>query len=476
MWRRTLRTVAALAAVAGVTALGRRVPGINAATMGFAYLLLVLAAATLWGFVEAMLVSIAATVTLNFFFLPPIARLTIADPQNWVALFSFLVTALVASRLSATARRRTREALARQQDLERLYGFSRALLLIEPEEAFPAQLTRKLALVFDLEAVMLYEPASGAFHRAGPVELEGWEERLRQSAASGQEMSAGGSVAMPVRLGAGPIAALALRPDRMPAALRQGLANLVAIALEHARVQELGAQVEAAQRGEKLRTALLDALEHEFKTPLTSVLAATSALLAAPDTAAASRAELLQVADEEARRLRLLMDDALAMARLDPGALRPEAEPVRLGGLVRDALEALGPAARDRPVVVRDPAAATAWLDRRLLRLALKQLLDNALKYSPPGAAVEVEVVAGPQAVAVEVTDHGAGIPPAEQARIFERLYRSPGVENRIPGSGLGLGIALSIARAHGGDLTLRSRPGETVFRLSLPAAPEAAA
>jgi signal transduction histidine kinase len=108
-------------------------------------------------------------------------------------------------------------------------------------------------------------------------------------------------------------------------------------------------------------------------------------------------------------------------------------------------------------------------IDRRLVKLAIKQLLDNALKYSPPEQPVVVGVCNASGATTVSVTDHGKGIPNQEQCRIFERLYRSPSVERQIPGSGLGLSIALNIARAHHGDLTLTSRPGETTFRLSLP-------
>lgn len=110
---------------------------VNATTIGFAYLMLVLLIASLWGFFEAALASVAATLTFNYFFLPPVGEFTIADPQNWVALFSFLTTALVASRLSGEVKRRAQDALARQQDLERLYTFSRAILLIDNTEPFP---------------------------------------------------------------------------------------------------------------------------------------------------------------------------------------------------------------------------------------------------------------------------------------------------------------------------------------------------
>jgi two-component system sensor histidine kinase KdpD len=467
--RRGWLSLTMMAAVAAATAAGRHVAGVNAATMGFIYLLLVLWAATVWGFVEAVAAAVTATLALNYYFLPPLRRLTIADPENWVALFSFLATALVVSRLSSTAQRRTAEARAHQREMARLYGFSRSLLLTEAEEPFARQLTRKLAQSFDLEGVLLFDRSSGVYQRAGSAELSGWEEKLRQVANDGRPQRDAGTVGLPVRLGASPIAAVALRPDALPEPLLQALANLTAIALEHARAQELEAHVAAAQRGERLRTALLDALEHEFKTPLTSVLAATSALLAEELMPAESRRELLQVADEEARHLREIMDDALAMARLDAGTLEPVAEAVRLRELVGEALTALGRSAEDHRVEIREAGQAAACLDRRLVRLAVKQLLDNAFKYSPPGTPVTVDLAGDAAGASITVTDHGAGIAPAELERIFDRLYRSPRVEEQIPGSGLGLGIALTIARAHGGDLTVESRPGETRFRMWLP-------
>src|SRR6202140_1102688 len=156
MWgQRALRLLVSLAGVALVTGTGYTLVPANSTTIGFAYLLLVLIVASLWGFFEAALASVAATLTFNFFFLPPVGRFTIADPQNWVALFSFLTTALIARRLSGEAKRRTLDAIARQQDLERLYTFSRAILLIDDTESFPNQLTRKLAEIFELSAVVL---------------------------------------------------------------------------------------------------------------------------------------------------------------------------------------------------------------------------------------------------------------------------------------------------------------------------------
>jgi two-component system sensor histidine kinase KdpD len=288
-----LRLSLSLAGVIVVTWTGYGLVPVNATTIGFAYLLLVLIIASFWGFFEASVASFAATLTFNFFFLPPVGRFTIEDPQNWVALFSFLTTSLIASRLSAEVKRRALYAVARQQDLERLYTFSRAILLIDNTEPFPRQLVRKLAEIFELSAVVLYERRAEEFYRAGPADFDGLDDQLRNVALQGTSFTDAGHnrIITAVRLGSEPIAGLALQGSPMPDAVVQGIANLVAIGLERARAQDLASQIEAARQSEKLRTTLLDAMAHEFKTPLTSVMAATTSLLANPDQPAESRAE-----------------------------------------------------------------------------------------------------------------------------------------------------------------------------------------
>jgi two-component system, OmpR family, sensor histidine kinase KdpD len=471
--QRILRLLLSLTGVALVTLTGSSLVPVNATTIGFAYLLLVLIIATLWGFFEAALASIAATLTFNFYFLPPVGRFTIADPQNWIALFSFLTTALIASRLSAEAKRRALDAVVRQQDLERLYTFSRAILLIDSTEPFPKQLVRKLAEIFELSAAVLYERRAGEFYRAGPSDFDGLDEQLRDAALQGTFFADThhNRVITAVHLGSEPIAGLALQGAQMPDAVLQGIANLVAIGLERARAQDLTAQIEAARHSEKLRTTLLDAMAHEFKTPLTSVVAATTALLADPEQPAESRMELVKIADEEAKHLNQLIDDAVEMGRLDTSDIRVHTEPSNMAEIVREVVSSMRNEIDDRPVnVVCDQHPCTIAIDRRLVRLAVKQLLDNARKYAPPGTPVNIQVQDGSGVVTVAVTDYGHGIPPSEQSRIFERLYRGPSTQNQIPGSGLGLSIAQNIVRAHRGDLTVTSRPGETTFRLTLPA------
>jgi two-component system sensor histidine kinase KdpD len=233
-----------------VTFVAYKIIPVNAATVGFAYLLLVLVIASTWGFFEAAISSIAATLVFNFFFFPPVGTFTIADPQNWVALFSFLATSLIASRLSAKAKSRALEAIERRQDLERLYSFSRAILLIDQNSPFPKQLIEKLAETFRLAAVVLYDRRTSEFYRVGYSFEHNIDEQLRGESVPNLDASGSRSdpLIMGVSLGSEPIAGLALCGAKMPDSVLQGIANLVAIGLERARSQDLAQQVEAARQ------------------------------------------------------------------------------------------------------------------------------------------------------------------------------------------------------------------------------------
>jgi two-component system, OmpR family, sensor histidine kinase KdpD len=472
---RAIRTTVSLTTVAAITWAGRAA-AVNTPTVGFVYLLLVLVLATTWGFAEAAIASCAATLAFNYFFLPPMGTLTIADPENWVALFSFLATALIGSRLSAEARRRATEAMERQQDIERLYTFSRAILLTDQETPLARQLAAKLVDVFGFRSVVLYDRRESDFARAGPDEPgTPFDDALREAALHGASPPAlnGDHYITSVRLGAEPIASLALQGTRMPDSVLQGIANLVAIGLERAHAQELARQIEVARQSEQLRTTLIDAMAHELKTPLTSIKAATTALLSDPQQPLAVRAELLEAADQEADHLRELVDDAVELARLDTARIQIEPEPGTLSTAVREVLAAMRREIDDRQVEFQpDHAEPPIAFDRRLIKLAFRQLMTNALKYSPATLPITLVLNHTGEAVTLAVIDQGSGIPASELSHVFDRFYRSPSVRQLIPGSGLGLSIALGIMRAHNGNLTVTSRPGETTFRMTFPLAP----
>jgi two-component system sensor histidine kinase KdpD len=263
------RVVAAVAPVAAVTAIYSRLLPVNPTTVALTYLAVVLLLASFWGIAESTVASVVAMLCFNFFFLPPVGTLTIADPQNWVALLAFLLTAVVTSQLSGRAHRRHVEALARQRDLERLYALSRALLLSERAAAAPGAIARLVSDAFGLQSVGIFDQRSDTVSWAGPRELPQLDDRLREMARTGVSPQGPSDVVFTVvRLGGTPIGSVALVTEGLSDTVLQSIANLVAIGLERVRADEATAKAEAARESSELRATVLDALAHEFKTPL----------------------------------------------------------------------------------------------------------------------------------------------------------------------------------------------------------------
>jgi two-component system sensor histidine kinase KdpD len=471
-----LRTVSSLAIVAVVTYVCFRMAQVNAITAGFAYVVAVLAVATGWGLVEAVAASLGAVLCFNYFFLPPILSFTIADPQNWVALFAFLATSVIASQVSAHAKQRTREALERQRDMERLYSLSRSILLTHTEDGVARQIAQQIAQAFDFRAGALYDRATGAIHNTGPEDLTGFDERLRESALKGtlfrdERMQ---TVVTAIRLGGEPIGALALRGPLPSDTVLQALANLAAIGLEKARTQQAASHALAARQSQELKSTLLDAMAHEFKTPLTSMKAATSALLSDAVSEPGARRELITVVDEEIDHLNRLVTEAIRMARIEAGDVQLTRARCAVEPMLKEVLDSMEAATAGRAVNLQVvPGTPDVDVDAGLIELVVRQLVDNALRYSPPASPLMVRAGRTADSVVIGVRDHGLGIPPEERARVFEKYYRgSTGSATR--GTGLGLAIAREIVRAHGGEVWLEaSSPEGSEFCLSLPVAPQ---
>jgi two-component system sensor histidine kinase KdpD len=463
-----LRVGVALGALAGATALFHYVVPANPTTVALSYVLLVLLAATEWGLLEATLLAAAASLAYNLFFLPPVGRLTIADPENWASFFAFMATAIVVSQLSGRARARRLDAVARQRDLERLYTLSRGLLLAEEGGAAPTGIARHIADAFELESLALYDQHTGTIVRAGRTDLQDIDARLRDVARQATTWhEPGGLVVTAIRLGRAPIGSLAMLGGAMNDTVLQSVANLAAIGLERARERDVATTTEAARRSGELRAALLDAVAHEFKTPLTSIRAAAGGLtgLVATDDAR----ELLAIVDEESARLQGLVSDAIWMFRVEAGDFDVRPERHHLRGLVDRVVRDFGTRLAGRMVTNRIAADVLIEADADLLGLALRQLVDNALKYSSPGSVIELDAVMA-STLDLVVRNSGPAIPEHERVRIFERFVRGSQAA-ALSGSGMGLAIVRRIARAHGGDVTASSGGGVTEFRLSLPRA-----
>lgn len=467
-----LRLLGTLLLVAATTLACYRFFPVNATTAGFAYIIGILVIATAWGLVEATVGSVAAMLCLNYFFLPPIRTFTVADPQNWVALFAFLTTSITASQLSERAKRRTREVLDRQAELERLYALSRAVLLSDTQQPLAKQIAHLIARTFDLPAVLLYDRASGEIHRAGPEDIQGADDKLKEAATQGTQFhdAATRSTISSVRLGGEPIGSIAIQGASLSDTALQALANLVAIGLERVRSQEAANRAEAARQSQELKSTLLDAIAHEFKTPLTSIKAATTALLAAPP-GSGEQHELLTIADEEADRLSRLVTEAIQMARIEGGKMQLNRQLHSLGPLVSGALQQMKPLLDGRNVILEiAPDLPPLLADGDLVQLALRNVVTNALKYSPPEGKITISARPGESSVVIAVKDEGFGIPEGEQVRIFDKFYRSPRDRRQVTGAGMGLTIAREVMRAHGGDVSVRSAPGQgSEFLLTLP-------
>lgn len=467
-----LRLGVVAAVIGAITLIYLRLVPVNAATVGFTYLVLILVIATVWGLLESTAASVAAVLCLNYFFLPPVGTFTIADSPNWVALFAFLATAIIASQLSARAKQRAQEALDRQGELEKLYALSRAILLTDASQAAGKQIALQIAQIFEFAGVALYDHNTGEIHSAGPEGPVAIEDRLRQAALQGTLLHNGSSaVVAPVILGGQAIGSLAVYGRFLSDTALQSVANLVAIGLEKVRGQEAANRAEAARQSDELKSTLLDALAHEFKTPLTSIKAASTALLCNPAPKAEVQRELLTIVDEEADRLGRLVTEAIQMARIEAGKVYVNRKPHSVCDLISTVLREMKSALDGRTVDVRiSPDLPPIAADLELMDLALRQLIDNGAKYSPGMSPLQITAEQAGDRMILSVADGGQGIPEREQGRIFEKFYRGPRSRQQVTGSGMGLAIARQIVEAHDGEIWVKSGPGQgSRFFISVP-------
>jgi two-component system sensor histidine kinase KdpD len=463
-----------IAAVAAVTTVDFRIIHVNSPAAALSYLLLILALATRVGLQESILASVASMLAYNFFFLPPINTFTIADPQNWVALFVFLATAITASQLSSSARRKAEEASLREQEIQRMYEFSRALMLRENERSLADQITQKISELFGVPEVAFYDRETDSVCMLATADPLIQEPMLRDSARTGEIRRQAESAALivPVRLGGRSLGSLGIAGSaRISEVALQAIAQLVAIGLERARAQQAAARTEAARQNEQLKSTLLDALAHEFKTPLTSIKAAVTTMLSR-GTFVEMEQDLLSVIEEETDHLNNLVTEAIELARISAGPVKLHRESYSVDELISSAMVPLRRLTEDRVLEVTvEPSLPPIEIDRRLSELALRQVLDNALKYSPASSEIQITVGREGDGIVISVSNAGPAVPNAEQDLIFAKFYRGRDARGRVPGTGMGLAIAREIIEAHGGRIWLDSVPGRRIqFSLTLPA------
>ena len=466
-----VRFALVLLAVGVVTAIAFKVH-VNQTTVALMFLVMVLLTSAYWGLRYAVVMAVAATACFNFFFLPPIGTFTIADPQNWVALFAFLVTALVASNLAERAREEAEGAKQRRREVERLYGLSQRLLasdnVLELLNALPQYVQEN----FSVGSVVAMAADHPTVYRSS-LDAKFEESVLRSTMLRGEPITQGGVSYVPLRLGMRTVGALGVAGADLSRETLDALGSLAGLAIERARALEALSKNRAEQEHERLRTALLDSVTHEFRTPLTSIKASVTTLLSGGRLDDLARRDLLSVIDEETDRLNRLVGEAAEMAQLDSGMFKLDLGPHSIQDALKPALEDAKASLDKHPIeVVVSQDLPKVRMDVQRIREVLMHLLENAGKYSDAGAPIKVTSEVKGDKLVTSIADRGPGIDSFEQSLIFEKFYRGQHQRYMAPGTGMGLAIAKVIVEAHGGTIGVVSQVGSgSVFSFTLPVA-----
>jgi two-component system, OmpR family, sensor histidine kinase KdpD len=467
--------VVATLLLVGITYFYRVILPANETTIALTFLLAILAVSAVWGMAVSLFMSFAAVLFFNYNFLPPIGTFTVADPQNWVALFAFLFTSIMGSQLSARIRKEADAANRRRREVERLYSFSQKLLtegnVIQLMNAVPNYIVE----CFEAGAAELFLPQKDKFYRSGYGAAHIDEEQLKSAYLRDEVVieSQQGLYFLPVRMGVKPIGSLGISGAELSRQTLDAIGSLVAIAIERARAVEQLGESEAERQGERLKSALLDSIAHDFRTPLTAIKAATTDLLAKPDADPKQAQELLTIINEECDRLNHLVEEASEMAKLEAGEFELKLEPVRIEEIIDRALQHLKKPLGDRKVAVRvTPGLPLVRADVSRAQEILVQLIDNANHYSSKEQPITISAELNGDSVTTSVADRGPGIDPFEQGLIFDKFYRGRDHRYLVQGTGMGLPIAKAIAEAHQGTISVTSQLGHgSVFSFTLPVA-----
>lgn len=466
-----------IAIVAGIAFLYRQVLVVNQTTVALTLLLAILAVSAVWGMAVSVFMSVAAMLIFNYEFLPPIGTLTIADPQNWVALGAFLVTSIMGSQLSARIRREADQANSRRREIERLYKFSQKLLgegnVIQLMNAIPNYIVES----FEAGASELFLPQKEKFYRSGFGAAHLDEEKMK-TAFLRDEMTIETQQSVyfvPVRLGVRAIGSLGISGARLSRQTLEAVGSLVAIAIERARAVEQLSQTEAERQGERLKSALLDSITHDFRTPLTSMKAAVTSMLATEKSATTQSHELLSIINEECDRLNHLVEEAAEMARLEAGEIELRFVPTSIEEIIEGALAISKTSLGIREVQVRvSPNLPHVAADPVRAQDILVKLIDNANLYSEKGHPIVITAELTGDQVTTSVADRGPGIDDLEQGMIFDKFYRGKDQRYLVRGTGMGLPIAKALVTAHRGSISVTSQLGHgSVFSFTLPVARE---
>jgi two-component system, OmpR family, sensor histidine kinase KdpD len=434
------------------------------------HLFLVAAIALRWGFLEASIVSLLSVVCLDYFFTEPLFAFYMSDSRDWVALGTFEAAALLVSSLSNQVSRHARESELHQSRLQKLYDLSQQILLLDREGAVEQQLVHLIRSSLQVRGVALWNAYDLHLGKSGECDFSDEEVRSAYLMEKGGDDLATGISRRVLRLGTRPIGSLFLYGHSLDAASVNAAASLAAVAIERARSFSTEANAEAAKQNEQLRSAILDGLAHAFKSPLTTILTSSSGLLAM-NTLSGTEKKLVSLIDRHAGRLSDLANHLLLTAKLDTGDLKVRREEIDLAQFIQDSIAESSQELDGHAVDVRlNAQPSMVWADRKLLQMALVQLLDNAVKYGSPGSSIAIAVEGEQRELLITVKNEGSFIPHGEREKVFQRFYRCSGSVGTISGTGIGLSVVRRITEAHQGRAWVNSDPvNGTAFTITLP-------
>ncbi len=481
------------------------------------YLPVVIACAIRFGFGPAVFGAVLSFLCWDFFFLPPFGRLTVADPRNWISLGVFLVAAVSTAQLAAQARTQTAQARAREAEIALLFEASETLSREVRADRLLLALSGQMQTLCRADCCLVFRriPNSGrllppsqsapipdavtqmaesAAEQDQAIGFGGrrflWDEAVRQSRRalpSGAAETLG--VYLPLHADGDRVGVLYVGPRQggrpfTPADERliRTLANHAAVVIARDALAAQAAQAQALREADLLKDSLLSLVSHELRTPLAAIKASATGLLQ-PDAVWDVRAswETLSAINTEADRLTALVSNLLDLSRLEAGAWQPRKDWCDLVEIIGTALDRLPDADAGRVEVLAAADLPLVQADYTQIALVLTNLLENAVKYTPPGSPIFLCAAAGSLEVTLTVRDFGFGLTAGEETRLFERFYRGQSHQNSVVhGTGLGLALCRAIAEAHGGRMEaanapLNEPPG-AVFTLALPLGAEAPA
>ncbi|HEY7465430.1 MAG TPA: ATP-binding protein [Dehalococcoidia bacterium] len=477
---------------------------------GLLFLLLTLIVAAVWGRNAGIFAAIVTNLALNFFFIEPHYQLTVQEPRNVVALVVFLIVSVLGSSLLSAAQTAAGQARRRQAETEVALTLSREMsgqtdpagalqqLCLETMRAFDAPGAAVLTSSGGRWSVLAHAGSESAARTPGPDERSAAD----RASASGELQSLGRtglgrtrarivfpggrktaysserSVALvPLKVGDrvlgvlrldGPIGDTPFRDQ--PEQLLSAIASEAALAVERAELAQAAAHAEALREADELKSALLNAVSHDLRTPLASIIASAGSLQQTDvQWTDEERLSFAEAIEHEALRLDRLVGNLLDLSRIESGSLKPDKGWYDLAALVGEVLGRLKPiTARHVISVELAEDLPPIPLDYIEIDEVLTNLVENATKYTPPGSEIAIAARRLDEEVQVEVADRGPGIPAAALRRIFDPFYRVEGATAR--GTGLGLAVAKGLIEAHGGRIWVENRPdGGAKFAFTLP-------